>query len=141
MWWVAHHGCQQPNAFEGRIHMDTRRSTLIVSALVLLVLLGVGHLFVPLAPGADKIPAVVQYGDVALGVLSLVAAFGLWGVKRWGVVLTYMIAALNIVSAAPGMVAAPTATLRAVTVVYVLVSLLIIGFMAISAQRTPTAQV
>ena len=121
--------------------MDTRRSTLIVSALVLLVLLGVGHLFVPLAPGADKIPAVVQYGDVALGVLSLVAAFGLWGVKRWGVVLTYMIAALNIVSAAPGMVAAPTATLRAVTVVYVLVSLLIIGFMAISAQRTPTAQV
>ncbi|HEU5346756.1 MAG TPA: hypothetical protein VFU60_20580 [Ktedonobacterales bacterium] len=120
--------------------MDTKRSTLVVSALVLLVLLGVGHLFVPLAPDADKIPAVVQYGDVALGILSLVTAFGLWGVKRWGVVLTYMIAALNIVSAAPGIVAAPNAMLRVVTAIYVLVSLLIIGLMAISGQRRPSAQ-
>ncbi|MDE3228528.1 MAG: hypothetical protein KGO05_01505 [Chloroflexota bacterium] len=120
--------------------MDTKRSTLVVSALVLLILLGVGHLFVPLAPDADKIPAVARYGDVALGVLSLIVAFGLWGMKRWGVVLTYIIAALNIVSAAPGMVAAPNATLRVVTAVYVLVSLLIIGLLAVSGQRRPSAR-
>lgn len=125
--------------------MNTKRSTAVVSALILLVILGVGHLFVSFAPGADKIPSVVVYGDVVLGILSLIAAFGLWNLKRWGVVLTFLVAALNIVSAGPGVVVAPNTGLRVVTAVYVLVSLLIIGLLAISlgskmsAYRTPAA--
>lgn len=115
--------------------VNTKRSTAVVSALILLVALGVGHLFVPVMPDADKIPLFVVYGDVALGVLSLVAAFGMWNMKRWGVILTFIIAALNIVSAAPGVMAAPNEWLRVVTAVYVLISLLIIGLLATSSER------
>lgn len=115
--------------------MNTKRSTAVVSALILLVILGVGHLFVPVMPDANKIPLAVVYGDVALGVLSLVAAYGAWNLKRWGVTLTFIIAALNIVSAAPGVVAAPNTALRVVTAAYVLVSLLIIGLMAMPSDR------
>ena len=115
--------------------MNTKRPTAIVSALILLVILGVGHLFVSVMPDADKIPLAVVYGDVVLGVLSLVAAFGAWNRKRWGVTLTFIVAALNIVSAAPGVVAAPNMGLRVVTVAYVLVSLLIIGLMAMPSER------
>jgi len=122
--------------FVGRGTMvNTKRSTAVVSALILLVALGVGHLFVPVMPDADKIPLFVVYGDVALGVLSLVAAFGMWNMKRWGVILTFIIAALNIVSAAPGVMAAPNEWLRVVTAVYVLISLLIIGLLATSSER------
>lgn len=119
--------------------MNTKRSTAVVSALILLVILGVGHLFVPVIPGAAKIPLAVVYGDVALGVLSLVAAYGAWNLKRWGVALTFIVAALNIVSAAPGVVAAPNMGLQVVTAVYVLVSLLVIVLMAISAERKVNA--
>jgi hypothetical protein len=42
--------------------MTTRRTTAIVSVLVLLLLLGVGHLLVPFVPDADKIPPIVRYG-------------------------------------------------------------------------------
>lgn len=119
--------------------MNTKPSTVVVSALILLVILGLGHLFVPAMPDADKIPLAVVYGDVVLGVLSLVAAFGAWNLKRWGVTLTFIVAALNIVSAAPGVVSAPTTGLRVITVVYALVSLLIIGLMAISSERKVNA--
>lgn len=119
--------------------MNTKRSIAVVSALILLVILGVGHLFVPVMPDATKIPLAVVYADVALGVLSLVAAYGAWNLKRWGLTLTFIVAALNIVSAAPGVMAAPSTGLRVVTAAYVLVSLLIIGLMAISAERNVNA--
>lgn len=126
--------------------MNTKRPTALLSALVLLVILGVGHLFIPFVPDAGKIPSPVVYGDVLLGLMSLIAAFGLWKEQGWGAILTLIIAALNIVSAAPGVVVAPNMGLRVVTAVYVLVSLLIIALVAfsserkLSAHRTPVPQ-
>jgi len=120
--------------------VNTKRSTALLSALALLVILGIGHLFVPFLQDADRIPPVVVYGDVALGVLSLVAGFGLWNLKRWGIMLTFITAALNIVSAAPGVIAAPNVELRVITAIYVLVSLLIIVLMALPTERKALAR-
>lgn len=119
--------------------MTLKRSTFLLAALTLLVLLGVGHLTVPFVPDADKIPPLVRYGDVALGVLSLVAGFGLWTLQRWGIILTVIIAALNIASAAPGMIAAPSLALQVVTVAYVVLSLLIIVLVLLRSERTVAA--
>lgn len=116
--------------------MRSRSRTSLQAALVLLVLLGVGHLFVPFVPDADKIPPLVVYGDVALGAASLVAALGLLKPTRWGLLLTLIIAILNVVSAAPGVVAAPNWGLRVVTTVYVVVSLVIIALVALPSLRT-----
>jgi hypothetical protein len=120
--------------------VNTKRPTTMLVALALLVILGIGHLFVPFMQGADKIPPVVVYGDVVLGVLSLITGVGLWNLKRWGVWLTFLIAALNIISAAPGVVAAPNVELRVITTVYVLVSLLIIVLMVIPTERKALAR-
>ena len=119
----------------GRILVNSGSRTAISIALIVLVLLGVGHIFVPWAPDADKIPLVVVYGDVVLGVASLVAAAGLMKRAQWGSILTLIIAALNILSAAPGVVAAPNPALRVVTAAYVLLSLVIIALMAPFAGR------
>jgi hypothetical protein len=106
----------------------------------MLVLLGVGHLFVPFVPDADKIPLLVVYGDVVLGAASLVAAFGLWKPTHWGLILTLIIATLNVLSSAPGVVAAPTFGLRVVTTVYLVVSLVIIALVALPSPRTPAVR-
>ncbi len=119
--------------------MNTRVRASLMVALVLLALLGVGHLFVPFAPDADKIPPLVRYGDVALGAVSLIAAFGLWKRAQWGRVLTLTIASLNVLSAAPGVVAAPNAALRVITAVYVVASLVIIALVVASAERQARA--
>jgi peptidoglycan/LPS O-acetylase OafA/YrhL len=119
--------------------MATKRTTALLTVLVLLLVLGIGHLFVPFVPDAEKIPPTVRYGDIVLGILSLITAIGLWNVQRWATVLTTIIAALNILSAAPGIVAAPNSALRVVTAVYVVLSLLIIILIALRSARWSTA--
>ncbi len=122
--------------------MATKRTTALINALVLLLCLGIGHMFVPFVPDVDKIPSFVRYGDVVLGIASLITAVGLWSVQRWAIVLTTIIAALNILSAAPGIVAAPKPALRVVTVAYVILSLVIIILIALhSGRRSATSRV
>ncbi len=119
--------------------MNSTRPMSLVVALALLALMGVGHLFVPFVPDAAKIPAFVVYGDVVLGLIGLVAAIGLWRLKQWGLVLSLIILALNIVSAAPGMFAAPNVGLQVVTAVYALLSLVSIALLGLPSARTSFA--
>jgi len=46
-------------------------------------------------------PTVVLFLGIALGVLGLLAAGGLWMLRRWGFFLTMIISVLNILLAAP----------------------------------------
>ena len=67
--------------------------------------------------------------------MGLVAAAGLWLLKRWGVWLAVAVSALNVLSAAPGIFAAPTAALWVAATVTVLVSALIIVMVLVPASR------
>lgn len=119
--------------------MKIARPTPLAVAFVLIGLMGVGHLLVPFVPDVAKIPAAVVYGDVVLGVVGLIAAFGLWQLKRWGLVLSLIVLALNIVSAAPGVVSAPNVELHIVTAVYMLLSVLGIVLLALPSARIQPA--
>ncbi len=55
-------------------------------------------------------PTIVLFLDIALGVLGLLAAGGLWMLRRWGLLLTIIVSVLNILLAAPGIFAEPHAT-------------------------------
>jgi uncharacterized membrane protein (DUF2068 family) len=89
----------------------------------------VRHLLTPVLP-MEGVPAFVIYLGVVLGVAGLVAAAGLWMLKRWALWLTIVVSVLNILSAAPGLAFAPNAGLRVaatVTVVgFALVILLVV---------------
>jgi hypothetical protein len=85
------------------------RPTPVTVAAVLLALLSLVN-FVPLP--MEGVPAVVVYGALVLGVVGLVAAAGLWLLKRWAAWLAVAVSALNLLSAAPGIAFAPTAALR-----------------------------
>jgi len=101
----------------------------ITIAAVLMALFGLVNLFSPLFP-SEGIPAFVVYLGVVLGVVGLIAAAGLWMLKRWALWLTIVVAMLNILSAAPGIAFAPNVMLRAaatVTVVgFAVIALLVV---------------
>ena len=90
----------------------------ITIAAVLMALFGLVNLFSPLFP-SEGIPAFVVYLGVVLGVVGLIAAAGLWMLKRWALWLTIVVAVLNILSAAPGIAFAPNVVLRAAATVTV----------------------
>jgi hypothetical protein len=103
--------------------MSARPQPLTV-AVVLLVLLSLVNVVSPLLP-SEGIPASVIYLGVVLGVLGLIGAAGLWMLKRWGLWITIIVAVLNILSAAPGLVFAPSATL------FVFALITVVGFGAV----------
>jgi uncharacterized membrane protein (DUF2068 family) len=71
-------------------------------AAILLVLGSLVNFLAPLMLPAEAGSA--AFIIVALGALGLVAAGGLWMLKRWALWLTVVVAVLNILAAAPGLV-------------------------------------
>lgn len=103
--------------------MNTQRPTAVTIAAVLLALFSVLNLISTLTPAfTGGVPALVVYGSAVLGLVGLVAAYGLWMLKRWSVWLTIILSALNVLSAAPGIAFAPT------TVLFVAALATIVGY-------------
>ena len=42
-----------------------------------------------------------------MGLLGLLAAYGLWKAKRWGMIVAIIVSSLNALSAAPGLIVQP----------------------------------
>jgi hypothetical protein len=101
----------------------------VTVAAILLVLFSLVNLLSTFLP-MEGVPAFVVSLGVVLGVAGLLAAAGLWMLKRWALWLTIVVSVLNILSAAPGLAFAPNAGLRVaatVTVVgFALVILLVV---------------
>ena len=62
-------------------------------------------------PGMEETPTFVIYVGVVLGIVGLIAAVGLWMMKKWGYWATIIISALNIVFNVVGLGMVPTTTL------------------------------
>mgnify|MGYP001462462255 CR=1 FL=1 len=56
---------------------------------------------------AQRTPYVVIVILFVLSVIGLLAVYGVWHSRRWAIVLTILAAALNVLSAMPGVVFAP----------------------------------
>jgi hypothetical protein len=112
------------------------RPTPVSVAAVLLALLSVLNLLSTVIPAfSSGVPAVVVYGSAVLGLLGLVAAYGLWSLNRWGVWLTIILSVFNILSAAPGIVFAPTTVLFVGAIVTIVGYALIIVLVVVPTSR------
>ena len=107
----------------------------ITVAAILMVLISLVGLPGPLLPGSEEVPAVVIYGGIVLGIVGLVAAVGLWLLRKWGFWLTVVVSVLNLLSAAPGIVFAPSAAVQVFAAVGVVVPALIIVLVVIRTSR------
>jgi hypothetical protein len=114
--------------------VNTQRPLSVTIAAVLLALISMLNLAFPLFP-TEGIPALVIYSGVALGVIGLVAAAGLWMLRKWSIWLTVMVSVLNILAAAPGVDAAPNGALQAAATATVIVFALIAVLVVLPASR------
>jgi uncharacterized membrane protein (DUF2068 family) len=113
--------------------VGTRPQPVTVAA-VLLALLSLASLLSPLMP-SEGVPAFVIYLGVVLGVVGLIAAAGLWMLKRWSLWLTIIVSVLNILSAAPGLAFAPTPTLRVLATIGVVGFALVVVLAVLPSSR------
>ncbi len=99
----------------------------------MLALLSVLNFISPLLP--TDYPTVVLFLGGALGVVGLLAAAGVWMLKRWGMWLAIVVCVVNLLSAAPAIPLVPNAALRVAATAGVLVSALIIVLVLVPASR------
>jgi hypothetical protein len=74
----------------------------------------------------EMIPYFVLLLGLVVGVIGVVAAYGVWKQQRWGIILAIMTALVNAISAAPGLLFAPSVMWRVSAIVTVAVSVVII---------------
>ena len=121
--------------------MNTQRPMAITAAAVLQALLSLVGLAISipalLSGGAapEGPPVFIMALGVVIGALGLVAALGLWQEKRWGVVATIVLRVIDSLSAAPGLVFAPTMALRLAAVLGIALSIVVVVLLLLPASR------
>ena len=114
--------------------MNNKRPVTLTIANILLALFCLGNLAEPLL--LQNLPQLIIYKDIVLGIISLVAAFGLWKLKRWGIILTIIYSVLQILSATYGIVATPAPVgIKVGGAVGLVLCIVIIVLVLLSARR------
>ena len=87
-------------------------------------------------PGAvEATPMFVIYSGIVLGIAGIVAAVGLWMMKKWGWWATIIISVINILLNVSGLVMAPGAALKAAIAVQTVGFALVIVLVVLSSSR------
>ncbi len=124
--------------------MNTPRPATVTIASVLLLLVSLFDLTAPFTPGP---PAPLSYIAFGSGVCGILAVFGLWKMKPWGALLAIILAVLDILSAAPGLIFAPLVGRLVSALVVIFYALVLVLVMlpatrkAVAAARTPAARI
>lgn len=114
--------------------MKTSRPLSVTVAAVLLAVLSLPNLIFPWLP-SEGVPAFIVYVNVVFGVSSLIAAGGLWMLKRWSMWLAIILSVLGILAAMPGIGGAPNALLQILATTGIAGSALIIVLVALPYSR------
>ncbi|MBP1467252.1 hypothetical protein EYB53_016180 [Candidatus Chloroploca sp. M-50] len=119
--------------------MSTARPWTLVAAITLLIYTQLRDLLTFVLGGlpgaAEIIPPVVIFLAYVIGLLSIVASYGLWTMRRWAMILTIVLMSIGLLSAAPGLTAAPTRELQVAALIGVVSSLVIIILLLLPASR------
>ena len=112
--------------------MKTSRPGVLTAAAILLGLISLSSFATPLLDGP---PLPVKVLAVVTGLIGLLAAYGLWKAKRWGMIVAIIVSALNALSAAPGLLAQPNLPATIAAGVGIAISVLIIVLAALPSAR------
>jgi uncharacterized membrane protein (DUF2068 family) len=91
-------------------------------------------------PEAEETPMFVIYVGIVLSIVGIVAAVGLWVMKRWGFWATIIVSVLNILLNVSGLAMVPTSALLVAIAVQTVGFILTIVLVVLQrARRTLTA--
>jgi hypothetical protein len=109
--------------------------TIAVVLSVLVILSNFASPALPSGSGDNKVPTFVIVVGVVLALIGIVAVVGLWQLRKWGVILTVVVSAVNLLLSAPGILAGPNAWIKVFSAVFVLVSAAIIVLVLLPDSR------
>src|SRR6266699_4913247 len=112
--------------------MKTSRPAVLTAAAILLGLVSLLSLTTPLVGG---VPLLVVVFAVVAGLVGLVAVYGLWKAKRWGMIVAIILSVLNALSAAPGLFVQPNPIATTGAGVTIAFSVLIIVLTVLPSAR------
>jgi uncharacterized membrane protein (DUF2068 family) len=93
-----------------------------------------------LVPGAvEATPMFVIYSGIVLGFAGIVAAVGLWMMKKWGWWATIIVCVLNILFNVPGLAVVPTEALQAAIAVQTIGFILTLVLVVLPSARRALA--
>ena len=99
------------------------RPPAVAIATVLMVVLSIANFAVPLIPGAnDDVPTAAIIVGIILGLVGLPAAYGLWRCRRWAMIATIVISAVNFLSSVPGVAFGPNTVAIVMSIIAAVVS-------------------
>jgi uncharacterized membrane protein (DUF2068 family) len=87
-------------------------------------------------PGAmDETPMFIFYSGIVLGIVGIVAAVGLWMLKKWSFWLTIIVCVINILLSMPAPAMVSSAGLLALIAVQTIGFVLVIVLVVLSTSR------
>jgi hypothetical protein len=111
------------------------RPTLIKIAVFLTVLGAVSTIPFFFLPGNEDIPWGAQLFSVAGAILSLIGAWGLWNLRRWGAILTFVVTLLNTITAIPAFIERPSDWIVAGVLILTPVGIALLVLIALPSSR------
>lgn len=124
----------------------SRKYTIAAALAALLSLANVVVALMVLPQGSDKVnsssnqpPYIVVIVEVLIGVVGLVAAYGVYRIQRWAVVLTLTVMIINLLVSLPGIPFGPTVLDKASSVGGAVVSGVVIWLLLRRESRSELA--
>jgi uncharacterized membrane protein len=114
---------QSPSSTANRRPITVPIAAVLLAAYQLLAI-------VPTGEAPDDIPKFVSYISIGTGIISLIAAIGLWRRKKWAVVT-----AILVLVTAPGIIFGPVVGLQLEAAAGVTIGLAIIALILLPASR------
>jgi len=86
-------------------------------------------------PGNEDIPWGAQLFSVAGAILSLIGAWGLWNLRRWGAILTFVVTLLNTITAIPALIERPSGWIVAGVLILTPLGIAVLVLVALPSSR------
>jgi hypothetical protein len=110
------------------------RPPAVVWAVGLTLVLTLAGLLLPLVPDADVPGFAIVIGGIG-SVLTLFGVWGLWNLRRWGAVMTFVLTVLNVVASVPPVFEAPSNWIRVAAIIGIPAQLAVLALIALPASR------
>lgn len=114
--------------------VERRRPSTVTAAVLLAVVIEVGSIPFIFAPGAGDVPAFAIAIGIVAGLLTLLGAWGMWNLRRWGAILALVLTALNTLTAIPGFFDPPSGWILAELIIFVPLSVVDMILIALPAS-------
>lgn len=114
---------------------STSRPTTVTLAVILRVVAVIAGVLTPLLPRGDEMAGAAIVITTVLSLVMLVGAWGLWNLRRWGAILTFVLTTLSVLSAIPASTEISGAWLIAALLILTPIEIVILVLIALPSSR------